>query len=251
MKTLMLATAVCCFTADFAANAQKSSKKQSNECQKAQEKLVVENESLSSDKKQLTLALQESQDLLKIELVNNTNFAKFVKRVTTENQAIKGEFGQKNDKIKQLSENLAQSENKIAKMTYEIELLKDSKVTQIYDGTIDVVKAKFIEQMGLNSANFQFDENEENNFTISKTIDGSSEAWFESDKSMNVLLEMKAKFETHKFDNNRTILYVTTNLSDKSRFSNKQFLPNTNEQKIKTYNTKMIQLLAADLKGSK
>ncbi len=247
----MLATAVCVFTANFAANAQKSSKKQSDECQKSQTKLVAENESLLTDKKQLTLALQESQDLLKIELVNNRNFANFVKRVNTENQAVRAEFEQKNDKIKQLSENLVQSEDKIAKMFYEIDLLKDTKVTQIYDGAIDVVKAKFIEQMGLNSANFQFDESEENNFTISKTIDGSSEAWFESDKAMNVLLEMKAKFEVHKFDKNRTILYVTTNLSDKSRFSNKQFLPNTNEQKIKTYNTKMIQLLAADLKGSK
>lgn len=252
MKFFMLPAAACLLFCVFSANAQSSaSSQQLNENKKSKAKLITENEALIVAQKKLKEALAESRDSLRLELVNNRNFANFVKRLTAENKMIQGEFEQKNDKIKQLSDDLLSAEEKIARMTYEIEILKDNKVTQVYDESLDAVKAKFIERMGAKNANFQFDESEENNFTISKIIDGSAEAWFDFDKAMNVLLEMKAKFQPHKFDKNRTLVYISTNLSEKTRFSNKQFTPTTDNERIKLYNTKMIGLLAADLKQSK
>lgn len=249
-KLTTIASLLCCVCI---ANAQTSASKQlkSATYKKTMTKLVAENEALLESQKKLITALNESRDSLRTELTNNRNFANFVKRLTAENRGFQAEFEKKNTKIEQLSASLQSAEDKITQMNYEIEILKDSKITQVYDESLDAVKAKFIERMGAKNANFQFDESEDNNFTISKVIDGSSEAWFDFDKAMNVLLEMKAKFQPHKFDKNRTLVYITTNLSEKTRFSNKQFTPTTDNERIKLYNTKMIDLLAADLKKSK
>lgn len=202
------------------------------------------NAKLTEEKDVLSKSLTETQESLNQELINNRNFANYVKRLTAENKAIQGSFEQKEAKIKELSD-------KIAQMQYEIEVLKDSKITQVYDAPVDAVKAKFIERMGAKDANFQFDESEANNFTISKTLDGTTEVWFDFDKASNILLEMKAKFEPHKFDTNRTLVSITTNLLEKGRHSNKQFAATTDAEKVKLYNKKMVQLLEGDLKHSK
>jgi hypothetical protein len=226
------------------AQAAASSKKQLDEFKKINAKLTEEKGVLSK-------SLTETKELLSQELVNNKNFASYVKRLTAENKSIQGEFEQKDAKIKDLSGKLLSAEDKLAQMQYEIEILKDSKVTQVYDEPIDAVKAKFIERMGAKDANFQFDESEINNFTISKTLDGTTEVWFDFDKASNILLEMKAKFESHKFDKNRTLVSITTNLLEKGRYSNKQFAATTDAEKVKLYNKKMVQLLEGNLKHSK
>jgi hypothetical protein len=227
-------------------NAQSAapSKKQLDEFKKLNAKLTEEKDALSK-------SLADTKELLSQELVNNKNFASYVKRLTAENKLIQSEFEQKDAKIKVFSENLLSAEDKIAKLQYEMEILKDSKITQIYDEPVEAVKAKFIERMGAKDANFQFDESEVNNFTISKTLDGTTEVWFDFDKASNILLEMKAKFEAHKFDKNRTLVSISTNLLEKGRYSNKQFAATTDTEKVKLYNKKMVQLLEGDLKHSK
>jgi hypothetical protein len=253
MKRFFLSIIVCLFFIDLQANAQSlaTMKRRLNECRRNSNQLKVENANLHSYQKQLILVVSNIRDSLNTELASNKNLALYIQRVTADNKVVKDENIKNYETIQKLSNNLASSESYASKMAYENEILKDNTITRIYDVSLDAVKAKYIERLGDKDSGFQYDDNEENTYKITKSFDGTAEAWWVFDKTIDVLMEMSIKLQPHKFDKNRTIASISTNLLEKTRFSNKPFTPQTDIDKIELYQRKAIRLLEDNLKFSK
>lgn len=253
MKHFFLNSVIFFFFIGLQVDAQSPAtlKRRLNEYKSENLQLKQENQNLHGYQKQLIQVVSGIRDSLNIELAANKNLAAYIQRVTADNKAIKEENIKNYETIQKLSNNLASAESYSSKVTYENEILRDNTITRIYEVSLDAVKAKFIERLNDKDAGFQYDDNAENNYKITKSFDGTAEAWWVFDKTIDVLMEMSVKLQPHKFDKNRTLVSVSTNLLEKTRFSNKPFTPQTDTDKVELYQKKAIRLLEGDLKYSK
>ncbi|GGD82138.1 hypothetical protein GCM10011514_52740 [Emticicia aquatilis] len=177
--------------------------------------------------------------------------ALYVQRVSTDNKKLQEENIINYSKIQKLSNDLSASESKGLELNYEKEILANPAISRIYDAPIDDVKLKYIGKLGDAALGFKYDEKDDNSYKITKAFDGDTEAWWVFDKTIDILLEITVKFQPHKYDKNRTLAYISTNLMEKVRFSNKPFAPQNDPDKVELYQKKAIRLLESGLKSSK
>lgn len=213
--------------------------------------LKEENKNLHDYQKKLITIVSNVRDSLNTEMEANKKMALFVQRVTTDNKKIQEENNINYDKIQKLSDDLSASEKRVVEANYEKEILSNPEIVCIYNAPMDDVKLKYIGKLGEDKLGFKYDEKDDNIYKITKAFGSDTEAWWVFDKTIDILLEITVKFQPHKFDKNRTLAYVSTNLLEKVRFSNKQFTPQDDPDKIALYQKKAIRVLEEDLKSSK
>lgn len=213
--------------------------------------LKAENKNLHEYQKKLILVVSNVRDSLNAEMESNKKMALFVQRVTTDNKKLQEENIINYNKIQKLSNDLSASEKRVLELNYEKNIMSNPEIVHIYNTPIDDVKLRYIGNLGDEKLGFKYDEKEDNTYKITKAFGNDTEAWWVFDKTIDVLLEITVKFQPHKFDKNRTLVYVSTNLLEKVRFSNKQFAPQDDLDKIALYQKKAIRLLEGNLKSSK
>ena len=213
--------------------------------------LKYENKNLQDYQKKLITIVSNVRDSLNTEIEANKKMALFVQRVTTDNKKLQEENLINYNKIQKLSNDLSASEKQVVEANYEKEILANPEIVHIYEASLDDVRLKYIGKLGDEKLGFKYDEKDENTYKITKAFGSDTEAWWVFDKTIDILLEITVKFQPHKFDKNRTLAYVSTNLLEKVRFSNKPFAPQDDLDKIELYQKKAIRLLEGELKSSK
>lgn len=213
--------------------------------------LKAENKKLQEYQKKLILNVSNVRDSLNTEIEANKKMALFVQRVTTDNKKLQEENIINYNKIQKLSNDLSASEKRVLELNYEKEIMSNPEIFHIYNASIDDVKLRYIGNLGDEELGFKYDEKEDNAYKITKAFGSDTEAWWVFDKTIDILLEITVKFQSHNFDKNRTLAYVSTNLLEKVRFSNKQFMPQDDPDKIALYQKKAIRLLEGNLKSGK
>lgn len=213
--------------------------------------LKYENRNLHDYQKKLITIVSNVRDSLNTEMEANKKMALFVQRVTTDNKKLQEENIINYDKIQKLSNDLSASEKRVVEANYEKEILANPEIVRIYNTPMDDVRLKYIGKLGDEKLGFKYDEKDDNIYKITKAFGSDTEAWWVFDKTIDILLEITVKFQPHKFDKNRTLAYVSTTLLEKVRFSNKQFTPQDDLDKIALYQKKTIRILESDLKSSK
>lgn len=213
--------------------------------------LKYENKNLHDYQKTLITIVSNVRDSLNAEIEANKKMALFVQRVTNDNKKLQEENIINYDKIQKLSNDFSASEKRVVEANYEKEILANPEIVRIYNSPMDDTKLKYITKLGDEKLGFKYDEKDDNTYKITKAFGSDTEAWWVFDKTIDVLLEITIKFQPHKFDKNRTLAYVSTTLLEKVRFSNKQFTPQDDLDKIDLYRKKAIRLLEGDLKSSK
>lgn len=213
--------------------------------------LRYENENLHDYQKKLLTIVSNIRDSLNTEIAANKNMALFVQRVTNDNKKLQEENIQNFDKIQKLSNDLSLADKRIVELNYEREILDNPDIVRIYNAPLDDVKLKYIANSGDSKLGFKYDEKDDNVYKITKSFGEDTEAWWVFDKTIDILLEITVKFQPHKYDKNRTLAYISTNLLEKVRFSNKSFALQDDKDKIELYQKKAIRLLEGSLKSSK
>ena len=135
------------------------------------------------------------------------------------------------------------------KMQYELEVVQDPQIIRIYDLPFSKVKESLLSRLAEESLGFQFDDDtQKGTIKVTKAFDNNAEAWWVFDKTIDVLLEISFKLQPHQFDPNRTLVSASTILLEKVRYSNKQYEPQTDAEKIKLYQDKAMRLLEANIR---
>lgn len=152
-------------------------------------------------------------------------------------------------KLGSTNSTLNSTQKMVEKLEYELEIQQNPAIGRIYDFSPEKVKEALIARLSESSLGFQFDEDEiDGTIKITKAFDGNTEAWWVFDKTIDVLLEMKMQLKPHKFDANRTLVYVSTILLEKVRYSNKQYQPQADNDKSRLYQEKAIRLLETNIR---
>jgi hypothetical protein len=134
-------------------------------------------------------------------------------------------------------------------LQYELEVQQNPEIGRIYELSPDKVKEGLISRLSEASLGFQFDEDEVAGIIkATKAFDGNTEAWWVFDKTLDVLLEMKLQLKPHKYDANKTLVYVSTILLEKVRYSNKQYQPQDDTDKSRLYQDKALRLLETNIR---
>jgi hypothetical protein len=199
------------------------------------------------------VAVQRNNNVLinKIGSIRDSLTMQVQKTTATEKSKaeLQNNYNQLQTKLGSTNATLTSTQKTVEMLQYELELQQNSEIGRIYDFSIDKVKEGLIARLSEGSLGFQFDEDEvAGTIKITKAFDGNTEAWWVFDKTIDVLLEMKMQMKPHKFDANRTLVYVSTILLEKVRYSNKQYQPQDDNDKSKLYQEKALRLLETNLR---
>ena len=122
---------------------------------------------------------------------------------------------------------------------------------RIYDVSAAKVKENITAQLSRDSLGFKFDDNlSQGIIKATKQFGTDTEAWWVFDKTVDILLELELKIVPHLYDSNRSLIYGKTNLLEKIRYSNKQYTPQEDVDKIKLYQEKALRLLESSIRKS-
>lgn len=202
--------------------------------------LTEENKNLHSYLRQLNQTISNVRDSL------NTQ-TDLSKRLDFESKKWQESTFNVNKSFQATQKDLATSQDEIRKLKYENEILKDPTVVRIYDVSAVKVKDALITRLSEASLGFQFDE-ENGSIKATKQFDSNAEAWWVFDKTIDVLLELNLRVAPHLYDPNRCVVYGSTNLLEKIRYSNKQYSPQEDTDKIRLYQEKALRLLEMNIR---
>ncbi len=152
-----------------------------------------------------------------------------------------------NKSLQASQKDVVSAQDEIRKMKYEIEILKDPNILRIYNESAAKVKEGLIARLSESSLGFQFDE-ENGGIKATKQFGNDTEAWWVFDKTIDILLELNLKVMPHLYDPNRSMVYGSTNLLEKVRYSNKQYSPQDDIDKIRLYQEKAIRILETNIR---
>lgn len=204
--------------------------------------LTEENINLHSYLKQLNQTVSNVRDSIDAELKLN-------KGLNLESKRWQEATFNVNKSLQVSQKDLAAAQDELRKLKYETEILKDPNVVRIYDLSADKVKEGLISRLSESSLGFQFDEDAANgSIKATKQFDSNAEGWWVFDKTVDVLLELNLRVAPHQYDANRCLVYGSTNLLEKIRYSNKQYTPQDDVDKIKLYQEKALRLLEMNIR---
>lgn len=217
-------------------------RRQLTECSENKKQLEYENTNLHDYQKQLLFTVSSVRDSLNNTLKSRNDLAdKLSSEITKTNNLTLD--------LNKTKENLSNTSFALEKANYEISLLQDPQIARVYELDIESLKKALNERLSQASLGFQFDEDViKNQFKITKAFDGNAEAWWVFDKTIDVLLEMNLKLEPHKYEPNKTLVLITTNLLEKVRYSNKQYTLQEDKDKIKLYQEKAMRVLEENIR---
>jgi hypothetical protein len=152
-----------------------------------------------------------------------------------------------NKTLQSTQKDLTTAQDEIRRIKYENEILKDPAVVRIYDVSAAKATDALVARLSESSLGFQFDE-ENGSIKATKQFDNNAEAWWVFDKTIDVLLELNLRVAPHLYDPNRSVVYGSTNLLEKIRYSNKQYSPQEDTDKIKLYQEKALRLLEMNIR---
>ncbi|MDZ7935440.1 MAG: hypothetical protein U5M51_10880 [Emticicia sp.] len=202
--------------------------------------LTEENKNLHSYLRQLNQIISNVRDSLNAQ----TDLSK---RLDFESKKWQESTFNVNKSFQVTQKDLATSQDEIRKLKYENEILKDPTIVRIYDVSAAKVKDTFTTRLNEASLGFQFDE-ENGSIKATKQFDSNAEAWWVFDKTIDVLLELNLRVAPHLYDLNRCVVYGSTNLLEKIRYSNKQYSPQEDTDKIRFYQEKALRLLEMNIR---
>ncbi len=206
--------------------------------------LTEENTNLHSYMRQINQVVSNVRDSLNSE-------SKLAKQLDFESKKWQEATFNVNKTLQANQKDLTTAQDEIRKLKYESEILKDPTVMRIYDVSAAKVKENITAQLSEKNLGFNFDDNiSQGIIKATKQFGTDTEAWWVFDKTIDVLLELELKIVPHLYDPNRSLIYGKTNLLEKIRFSNKQYTPQEDVDKIKLYQEKALRLLETNIRKS-
>jgi hypothetical protein len=251
MRNLLLMFCLLFFVIEINAQSSAVLKRKLAECNQTNQQLKYENSNLHDYQKKLITIVSNIRDSLNFEITANKNMIQYLQKTSVDSKRTHEDNDLNHIKIQKLTTELSTAERKNAALIYENELLSNPNIARIYNATLEEVKAKFMEKMESKKLDFKFEKKEENSYKINKIFDGDNEIWWITEKKTVIELEMTLKFQTHRFDRNRTVMTVNTHILEKSRGINKTLNQETDFDKIQLYQQKIIRSLEDNLKFGK
>ncbi|GAB2641572.1 hypothetical protein GCM10027035_39370 [Emticicia sediminis] len=201
--------------------------------------LTEENKNLHNYLRQLNQTISDVRDSINIQ----TNLSR---KLDYESKKWQEATFNVNKTLQATQKDFITAQDEIRRLKYENEILKDPKVVRMYDVSAAKVKDALIGRLNESSLGFQFDE-ENDSLKVIKQFDNSTEAWWVFDKTIDILLELNLRIAPHLYDPNRSVVYGSINLFEKVRYSNKQYTPQEDADKIRLYQEKTMRLLEANI----
>jgi hypothetical protein len=143
------------------------------------------------------------------------------------------------------SEQIEKSRQQLTLLEYDRSVLADRAVLRIYKLSPTGVRQRLMAALSKAESGFKYDDDAtvRGAIRIVRTFDNQVEAWWMFDKTIDSVLELTLVIQPHRFNPQRCLLLVTAKLLQKSRFSNKPFEEQTDEEKIALYRDKSMRLL--------
>ncbi len=146
---------------------------------------------------------------------------------------------------------LDSARQQIARLRYDQHHLTDNRVIRIYQFPLTETRAILMRNLGKDDSGFQFDDDPTGNIlTITRRFDDQAEAWWVFDKTLDTVLEVTLRLESHQFDSQRTVVYADTKLMQKTRYTNKPFEEQQEPEKIVLYRNRALRLLEGSLSST-
>lgn len=141
--------------------------------------------------------------------------------------------------------------SKVARLTYERNLLTVSDLIRIYRIAPARTLATLIQNLNQTESGFQYSvDSTANELKIVRHFDDQTEAWWVFDKTLDTILELTLQFKRDRFDQNRTLVFASSRLLQKTRYSNKPFEEQSDTEKIALYRDKTLKLVEGSLRKS-
>ncbi|MBO0930415.1 hypothetical protein [Fibrella aquatilis] len=141
--------------------------------------------------------------------------------------------------------------SKVARLTYERNLLTISDLIRIYRVSPSQTMATLLRNLNQTESGFEYNvDSTANELKIIRHFDAQTEAWWLFDKTLDTILELTLQFKRDRFDNNRTLVFANSRLLQKTRYSNKPFEEQADTEKIALYRDKTLKLLEGTLRRS-
>lgn len=138
---------------------------------------------------------------------------------------------------------------RVARLTYERNLLNVSDLIRIYRIAPTETLATLLRNLNQSEAGFQYNvDSTANELKIVRQFNDQTEAWWLFDKTLDTILELTLQFKHHRYDRNRTLVFASSRLLQKIRYSNKPFEEQTDTEKIALYRDKTLKLLEGNLR---
>ena len=141
--------------------------------------------------------------------------------------------------------------SKVARLTYERNLLTITDLIRIYRVAPAKTLATLLQNLNETESGFQYSvDSTANELKIIRHFDDQTEAWWVFDKTLDTILELTLQFKRDRFDRNRTLVFASSRLLQKIRYSNKPFEEQTDTEKIALYRDKTLKLVEGNLRKS-
>lgn len=245
LKLLSIATVFLLYSISTQAQINKATKQLKSKLSvvtRLNNELTEENKNLHSYLRQLNQTVSNVRDSLNAQ----TDLSK---KLDFESKKWQESTFNVNKTLQATQKDLATAQDEIRKIKYENEILKDPTIVRIYDVSAAKAKEALTARLSENSLGFQFDEEASTgNIKATKQFDSNAEAWWVFDKTIDVLLELNLRVAPHLYDPNRCVVYGSTNLLEKVRYSNKQYTAQEDTDKIKLYQEKALRLLEMNIR---
>ncbi|OIN60044.1 hypothetical protein [Arsenicibacter rosenii] len=140
---------------------------------------------------------------------------------------------------------------KISVLEYDKKSLIDDKIVRIYNFSASDVRKEFLQSLAKDGSGFQYDDAlVDDEIQITRNFNDQAEAWWVFDKTLDTILELKIRIKPHLYDPQKCIVFGETRLLQKTRYSNKPFEEQRDQEKIKLYREKTFRLLEGKLQGT-
>ncbi len=209
------------------------------------------NTQLSEENANLHNFMRQANQTISVIRDSNTLVLKQVKQLDLESKKWQESTFNVNKSLQASQKDLSSAQDEIRKAKYEIEILRDPTIVRVYEYSAAKTKEALTARLSESSLGFQFDEDAtKGSIKATKQFGNDTEAWWVFDKTIDVLLELELRVVPHQYDPNRSLVYGTTNLLEKVRYSNKQYAPQDDTDKIKLYQEKALRLLEMNIRKS-
>lgn len=262
MARNFLLTFLCIIMLGFATKAQSLTAKPSTAVTEALEKKIAQLtqqntflrdrlKAAATEKQQLTGQIATQQKTIES---RNDSIAGHIQTIQTLNLQI-GKLNQE-AKIRQdtLSKRLIDLKNanqQIRHLTYDNANLVDNRIVRVYNFSAADVRKQFLQSLSAAESGFQYDDALiDDEIQITRNFNDQAEAWWVFDKTLDTILELKIRIKPHLYDPQKSIVFGETKLLQKTRYSNKPFEEQHDQEKIKLYREKAFHMLEGKLKGT-
>ena len=210
---------------------------------------------------QLKLSATEKQQLLgqvatqqKTILVRNDSIAELhqsIQILSKEIGLLQKEADQLNNTITQRTDELKTATTQIRQLEYDKKNLVDNRIVRIYNYSAADVRKQFLQSLAISESGFQYDDALiDDEIQITRNFNDQAEAWWVFDKTLDTILELKIRIKPHLYDPQKCIVFGETKLLQKTRYSNKPFEEQRDQEKINLYREKAFHMLEGKLKGT-